>query len=63
MRSYTTFDLTHFALEESHIVSDDTVQKTNERFEGEADLYDYLVSEMECGRQSVLIDSTLRVST
>lgn len=58
--SYTTFDLSRFSVEESHIVSDDTVQKTNERFEGDADLYDYLVSLSLSGRWFELNDSTLR---
>ena len=41
--SYTTFDLSHFKVEEDHVVADDTIQKTNEQFEGDADLYDFLV--------------------
>ena len=42
--SYTTFDLSHFKIEEDHVVADDTIQKTNEQFEGDADLFDFLVS-------------------
>jgi len=42
--SYTTFDLSHFKIEEDHVVADDTIQKTNEQFEGDAGLYDFLVS-------------------
>jgi hypothetical protein len=42
--SYTTFDLSHFEVKQDHVVADDTIQKTNEQFEGDADLYDFLVS-------------------
>jgi hypothetical protein len=46
--SYTTFDLSHFEVKQDHVVADDTIQKTNEKFEGDADLYDFLVSTPNC---------------
>jgi hypothetical protein len=42
--SYTTWNLSDFEIHDDHVVVDDTIQKTNEQFEGDADLYDYLVS-------------------
>lgn len=42
--SYTTFELNKLKVKAHHEASKDTIQKTNEKFEGDADLYDYLVS-------------------
>lgn len=44
MGSYTTFEFNHLKVKAEHVVSQDTIQSTNEKFEGDADLYDYLVS-------------------
>jgi hypothetical protein len=55
--SYTTFDLSHFEIEEDHVVADDTIQKTNEQFEGDADLYDFLVSTLASPRSKAEIST------
>jgi hypothetical protein len=49
--SYTTFDLSHFRIEEDHVVADDTIQQTNEKFESDADLYDFLASNPSCDQR------------
>lgn len=42
--SYTNFELVGLEYEEVHEPETDSVQITNERYEGEAGLYDVLVS-------------------
>lgn len=44
MDSYTSFEFNHLNIKAEHVTGTDTIQETNERFEGDADLYDYLVS-------------------
>lgn len=44
MSSYTSFEFNDLKLKAQHVESKDTIQATNERFEGDVDLYDYLVS-------------------
>jgi beta-glucosidase len=54
--------MSHFTIKEDHVVSDDTIQQTNERFEGDADLYDFLVSS-PCSIQLETDSSTSHRST
>lgn len=44
MSSYTTFKVAGLAYEEVHELAADSVQTTNEVYEGHAGLYDVLVS-------------------
>ena len=56
MDSYTTFDFSHLKVKAEHIESKDTIQATNEKFEGHVDMYDYVVSLPVSSRlESVLI--------
>lgn len=42
--SYTSFELAGLAIDEVNNPAQDTVQPTNERYDGKAGLYDVLVS-------------------
>jgi beta-glucosidase len=42
--SYTSFEMFGMKVEERYEAVQDTVQPTNEKYDGKADLYDYLVS-------------------
>jgi hypothetical protein len=46
--SYTKFDFSGLVVKERYRKETDTVQKTKEKYEGDADLYDFLVSNLGC---------------
>lgn len=49
--SYTTFEIGGLKVEHEVISSNDTIQATNERFEGSINLYDYIVSRLRTAWQ------------